>query len=450
MTVQPMLPATGTAPVGAAGRPGGSPSTGAGTFLAHLLEALTPGGTGLPGDRAAAGDLLGDLVPEESPAEPGEVGVPTLGLHLLGPVVAADGTPLDAPAAGPAAPGGTATADATTLVADPAVNGGAATAIPAPGAPTAGTTPGTVPGAPAATLPGSALPTGAITTLGTAAVAPAASAGDQATAPAGPAAAGTTPGAHPTVAADAGTAGGPGQGGDPQPGQAAPATAPPAGPGATEAATADPAPGTAPAAGAPVAPRGDAESPRPAPVAATLVTEAPAVSATGQLAAVRTPAGTAPAPVVSQVFDEVVRMSAAETGPTKRVTLLLQPANLGEVRITLVTRQDQLHVSLAAGDDAARTLLAGTSELRRLLESVGASDARITVREPTGSDTQQGRSDARPDAGAGRHGETPAQARGQSGNAWSRPTHATEPDLPATVGSTTRVRSAAAGLDVTM
>ncbi|GAB2873569.1 flagellar hook-length control protein FliK [Nocardioides pacificus] len=94
--------------------------------------------------------------------------------------------------------------------------------------------------------------------------------------------------------------------------------------------------------------------------------------------------GTAPAAqarVTEQVFPEVVRIAGNGNG-MQRLTLRLQPENLGEVRVVLISRPgEQLVVSLAAGAEAQESLLNGSSELRRLLETIGNGDARIVVRD---------------------------------------------------------------------
>jgi flagellar hook-length control protein FliK len=132
---------------------------------------------------------------------------------------------------------------------------------------------------------------------------------------------------------------------------------------------------------APTAPTAAAANPDAALAA---VTGAAPVGPTAPTAAA--PASEA-APVTRQVFPEVVRV--AQTGGTQRVTVRLQPEALGEVRVVLTTHRGQLRVSLAADGDAHRALVEGTPELRRLLEAVGGTDARIVVRDLPGS-TQTG------------------------------------------------------------
>ncbi|QSR25028.1 hypothetical protein CFH99_05270 [Nocardioides aromaticivorans] len=100
--------------------------------------------------------------------------------------------------------------------------------------------------------------------------------------------------------------------------------------------------------------------------------------------------------VVQQVFPEVTRFvstvtatapgSAGPANGTHRITLTLQPEQLGEVRVTLVVKDGAVHVRLAGGEGiegaAVHRALAGEApELQRLLERTGA-EARVTVRDP--------------------------------------------------------------------
>ncbi|MFC7505674.1 flagellar hook-length control protein FliK, partial [Nocardioides sp. GCM10030258] len=87
--------------------------------------------------------------------------------------------------------------------------------------------------------------------------------------------------------------------------------------------------------------------------------------------------------VVAQVFPEVTRLASSGNG-THRITLTLQPAQLGEVRVTLVVRDGAVRVRMSgeAGDGAVRQALAtGAPELQRMLERAGATEARILVRD---------------------------------------------------------------------
>nr|WP_281367349.1 flagellar hook-length control protein FliK [Nocardioides kongjuensis] len=74
---------------------------------------------------------------------------------------------------------------------------------------------------------------------------------------------------------------------------------------------------------------------------------------------------------------------------THRITLTLQPEQLGEVRVTLVVKDGAVQVRLAgnandlAGSAAVhRALSTGAPELQRLLERSGATEARVLVRDP--------------------------------------------------------------------
>lgn len=92
--------------------------------------------------------------------------------------------------------------------------------------------------------------------------------------------------------------------------------------------------------------------------------------------------------VVQQVFPEVTRVVSSAGNGTHRITLTLQPEQLGEVRVTLVVRDGSVHVRLAGGeggDSAAvhRALASGAPELQRLLERSG-TEARISVRDAFG------------------------------------------------------------------
>ncbi|WP_207009095.1 flagellar hook-length control protein FliK [Nocardioides aromaticivorans] len=78
--------------------------------------------------------------------------------------------------------------------------------------------------------------------------------------------------------------------------------------------------------------------------------------------------------------------SAGPANGTHRITLTLQPEQLGEVRVTLVVKDGAVHVRLAGGEGiegaAVHRALAGEApELQRLLERTGA-EARVTVRDP--------------------------------------------------------------------
>ncbi|TCJ00522.1 flagellar hook-length control protein FliK [Aeromicrobium sp. IC_218] len=104
-------------------------------------------------------------------------------------------------------------------------------------------------------------------------------------------------------------------------------------------------------------------APVSAPVAPTAVT--PTVSVT-------------PAAVVDQIAPHVT--SLAEAGPgVHRLSLTLDPAELGQVRVVLVQRHDEMHVVLSASEGARAALQQGSPELRRLLDAVGLPEARVTI-----------------------------------------------------------------------
>ncbi len=150
-----------------------------------------------------------------------------------------------------------------------------------------------------------------------------------------------------------------------------------AGPAAQPAA--EPEPAAAPAPAAPVArveaPAGlPALAPVSAPVATTAVTPSVPV---------------APAAIVDQIAPHVT--SLAESGPgVHRLSLTLDPAELGQVRVVLVQRHDEMHVVLSASEGARAALQQGSPELRRLLDAVGLPEARVTITDSgTGGATDQ-------------------------------------------------------------
>lgn len=95
---------------------------------------------------------------------------------------------------------------------------------------------------------------------------------------------------------------------------------------------------------------------------------------------VSAPVGT---PVSTQVLPELARLVSQGDG-THRITLHLQPAALGDVRVVLTVRAGQVHVSLAAGDAARATLLREAPELHRMLDRLGAGQTQIIVRDLSG------------------------------------------------------------------
>lgn len=140
------------------------------------------------------------------------------------------------------------------------------------------------------------------------------------------------------------------------------------------------------------------EPPAPAPTPAPALTPTPVAAADATLALTPTLApapasASAPAPaapdvglsVVRQVFPEVTRIvtsTPTDRAGTQRITLTLQPEQLGEVRVTLVVRDGAVHVRLVGESDnpaVHRALATGAPELQRLLERTGAGEARVQV-----------------------------------------------------------------------
>ncbi|WP_122818409.1 flagellar hook-length control protein FliK [Nocardioides pantholopis] len=216
---------------------------------------------------------------------------------------------------------------------------------------------------------------------------------------------------------------------------AAVGTAPEADPGGTDAGDRRGAPG----AGEPVAARPVEQTGPTAQAGSASVLGAPTVTPTGPPG----PGGTAtgPTPVSHQLFDAVTR--ATQTGEgSHRMTVRLDPGTLGEVRVHLVARDGALQVHLTAGPEALAALGDGSSELQRLLQSTGAVDVKVTVRD-LGADQHRpdqhgpdhdGRAD-RPETS----GTTGGSAGDRSGREQGEPTPA--PDLLARMpGSATTQR----------
>ncbi len=86
----------------------------------------------------------------------------------------------------------------------------------------------------------------------------------------------------------------------------------------------------------------------------------------------------APHSVVSQVIPEITRLVSDGEG-VHRVTLQLNPRALGEVRVVLTIRQGEVHVRLAAGEEARNALASSSSELSRALHQIGLDEHRITL-----------------------------------------------------------------------
>ena len=165
------------------------------------------------------------------------------------------------------------------------------------------------------------------------------------------------------------------------------------------------------------------------------------------------PAAGPAAHVTRQVFPEVTSLVTRGDG-THRITLTLKPEALGEVRVVMTVRDGAVHVRLAAGHEAQQSLLEGSHELSRLLESAGASETRVVVRDlgtpptPTaaGPALSQGLGDPRPqDQHAGTRAQHPA-TDGTNDTRTNRGTTGANP--PRSVEPVTRTRIA--GVDVTM
>lgn len=204
-------------------------------------------------------------------------------------------------------------------------------------------------------------------------------------------------------------------------------------------------------------------APTTAPSSLTPVT-APTAAAPVTATATGTPA---PAQVTQQVFPEVVRIAGQGDGP-RRVTLRLQPEFLGEVRVVMTSHKGELQISLSAGTAARHALTEGTPELRRLLESVGATEARIVIRDlPAGTMPSTAVRDVTPVAAPVRT-DVPTDLTGGPGSGTGRPGGDQTPDQQAHQrGSSTAMdgtldaanpsrrtdsvtRARTAGLDVTM
>lgn len=135
-------------------------------------------------------------------------------------------------------------------------------------------------------------------------------------------------------------------------------------------------------------------------------------------AAAHTTTGPAPAtgPVPGQVFPEVVRLMTRGDG-TQRLTLRLSPENLGEVRIVVTVRDGGVDVRLAAGAEAQDALRHGSADLRRLLESAGATSTQILVRDLPGGSTATLGSATVPSAAPAGNGASGTYADSHGGHA---------------------------------
>lgn len=166
--------------------------------------------------------------------------------------------------------------------------------------------------------------------------------------------------------------------------------------------------------------------------------------------------------VAAQVFGEVTGLVSKGNG-THRITMTLNPEQLGEVRVVMTVRNGAVHVQMAAGHETRGALLDGSPELSRLLESAGATDTRIIVRDlPALATTPPSAtansptlnaghtSDGSPDQQAGTHADH--QAKDGSDHTTSRsartegstsPGHASRSNQPV-------IAARSAGVDLTM
>ncbi|MFL6160370.1 MAG: flagellar hook-length control protein FliK, partial [Marmoricola sp.] len=190
------------------------------------------------------------------------------------------------------------------------------------------------------------------------------------------------------------------------------------------------------------------------------------VAVTAPVAAPTAPAPPSPAgtvqldQVAAQVFPEVTGLVSRGDG-THRITLTLNPEQLGEVRVVMTMRAGAVHVRLAAGQDARASLVEGSGELGRLLERAGATDTHIVVRElPSAAASPSTPTPTAPgaapgtDRGPDQHAGTRADQQARDGSDRSTPQN---PGRSQRTGTTTAVRSIqpatgsrTAGLDLTM
>lgn len=436
MTVHPLptaraVPAStpASAPATAVGqRPAGADAFAA--LVAGLLAPAPTGGTGTAQDPVDPGASTDPEVPTDEPTTDAVVptavlpGWPVLGDRLapvqagvptaaetgagparldLAPVAGYDGS---SPAATPAGPPTPATSGVSASSGAMTGSGPSATTAPAaPGSPSAATS--AAPGGPVAgevatqatvsahpdARPVSPVPGTAATTVAAASTAtPTTVSPDPATAPEGPAA---------TVATTATV---------PDPSTA---TVPDPGTPPTTDATTDPAtqatPATASVASAP------ATTPEPGGPSLATTVAGPVAGATPAAAVPPAAAeGARPGPVVAQVVPEVTRLVSRGDG-VHRITMRLQPEALGAVRVTLTVRDGEVHVRLAAGEDARRALAEGAPELRRVLELAGVSDARVVVRDLAAPATTL--APATPGGHAGTHDQSTGAHAGPGGDA---------------------------------
>lgn len=157
--------------------------------------------------------------------------------------------------------------------------------------------------------------------------------------------------------------------------------------------------------------------------------------------------------VSAQVFPEVTGLVSRGNG-THRITMTLNPEQLGEVRIVMTVRDGAVHVRMAAGHEASAALLNGSAELSRLLEATGATEARVVVRDLPAAAVGAA-PDTHPNNGSlDQHAGTRADHQAKDGSDQNTPGPDRVPGATST-GPTPRsiqsvIRTRAAGLDLTM
>lgn len=164
-----------------------------------------------------------------------------------------------------------------------------------------------------------------------------------------------------------------------------------------------------------------------------------------------------PAAVVTQVFPEVTRLLSRGDG-VHRVTMTLNPESLGEVRVVMTMRAGVVRVHLSASDGDAKAALAhGSPELARLLETAGAGDARIVVRDLSqGPASTGGQPDGQPQLTTGddrrhhaqEHAGTHGQHHATDGTNDTTPRRGAGADLPRSIEPVGGTRTS--GVDVTV
>ncbi len=126
--------------------------------------------------------------------------------------------------------------------------------------------------------------------------------------------------------------------------------------------------------------------------------------------------------VPGQIQPQLLRLVSRGDG-THRVSLQLHPAELGEVRVTVVVKDGAVDVSLAAAPAAQDALRAGSDQLRSLLGGSGHTLGRLVVQDLPGTITAQGsaaqstatQSTATQSGGPGHQGQQqPGPGTGQS------------------------------------